>query len=485
MYPPVYVADVSRHEGAEVTLHGWLHGRRSSGKLHFLQLRDGTGTIQCVVFKGNVSPEVFQEADHLPQETSLAVTGTVKKDARSPLGFELDVKGLAVFARPAREFPIGHKEHGVAFLMEQRHLWLRSQRQQAILRVRHTVEKAIRDFFDGRGFTLVDAPIFTPSACEGTSTLFEVPYFDLGKAYLTQSGQLYMEAAAMALGKVYCFGPTFRAEKSKTRRHLTEFWMVEPEVAFMDLDGDMQLMEELVSSVVQAALSRHRDELARLLERDLSRLEKVKPPFPRITYGEAVEVIRKAQLARRAQGQPEEAGPERAGGSGGQQAPPVQSPQGQPEEAGPERAGGMGGQYPPLMNWGEDIGGDEETLVASAYDRPVMVHRYPAELKAFYFKKDPTDRKVALACDVLAPEGYGEIIGGGQREDDLATLEAAIARHQLPAEAFEWYLDLRRYGSAPHAGFGMGVERCVAWICGLHHVRETIPFARMMERITP
>ncbi|MFL5262193.1 MAG: asparagine--tRNA ligase [Anaeromyxobacteraceae bacterium] len=434
MVPPVYIADIAQHDGREVTLHGWLHNRRSSGKLHFLQVRDGTGVIQCVVFKGNVSAEVFSEADHLPQETSLRVTGTVKKDARSPIGFELDVKDLAVVARPAREFPIGHKEHGVAFLMEQRHNWLRSQRQAAILRVRHTVEKAIRDFFDGRGFTLVDAPIFTPSACEGTSTLFEVPYFDLGKAYLTQSGQLYMEAAAMALGKVYCFGPTFRAEKSKTRRHLTEFWMVEPEVAFMDLDGDMQLMEDLVASVVQTALAKHEKELATVLERDVSKLRAVAAPFPRITYTEAVEVIRKA-------GHP--------------------------------------------MTWGDDIGGDEETIVASAYDRPVMVHRYPASMKAFYFKKDPADPKVALGCDVLAPEGYGEIIGGGQREDDLAVLEAAIAEHQLPKEAFEWYLDVRRYGSVPHAGFGMGVERCVAWICGLHHVRETIPFARMMERITP
>ncbi len=434
MFPPVYVADVSKHEGKEITLHGWLHGRRSSGKLHFLQLRDGTGAIQCVVFKGNVAPEVFVEADHLPQETSLAVTGLVKKDARSPIGYELDVKDLRVVARPAREFPIGHKDHGVAFLMEQRHLWLRSPRQQAILRVRHTVEKAIRDFFDQRGFTLVDAPIFTPSACEGTSTLFEVPYFDLGTAFLTQSGQLYMEAAAMALGKVYCFGPTFRAEKSKTRRHLTEFWMVEPEVAFMDLDGDMELMEQFVSYIARTVLEKHRQELVSVLERDCSKLEKVEPPFPRITYTEAVEVIRKA----------------------GHQ-----------------------------MAWGDDIGGDEETIVASAYDRPVMVHRYPAEMKAFYFKKDPQDQKVALCCDVLAPEGYGEIIGGGQREDDLATLEEAIARHQLPKDAFQWYLDLRRYGTVPHAGFGMGVERCVAWICGLHHVRETTPFARMMERITP
>ncbi len=434
MFPPVYVADIAAHEGSEVTLHGWLHGRRSSGKLHFLQLRDGTGTIQCVVFKGNVAPEVFREADHLPQETSLAVTGTVKRDARSPIGFELEVRDLRVFARPAREFPIGHKEHGVAFLMEQRHNWLRSPRQQAILKVRHTVVRAIRDFFDARGFTLVDAPIFTPAACEGTSTLFEVPYFDLGVAYLTQSGQLYMEAAAMALGKVYCFGPTFRAEKSKTRRHLTEFWMVEPEVAFMDLEGDMQLMEELVSQVVQAVLARHRRDLETVLERDVSKLEAVRPPFPRISYGEAVEVIRRA-------GHP--------------------------------------------MEWGDDIGGDEETIVASAYDRPVMVHRYPAQLKAFYFKLDPADPRVALGCDVLAPEGYGEIIGGGQREDDLAALESSLEKHGLPREAFEWYLDVRRYGAVPHAGFGMGVERCVAWICGLHHVRETIPFARMMERITP
>ncbi len=434
MRPPIYVADVAKHEGQQITLHGWLHNRRSSGKLHFLELRDGTGTIQCVVFKGNVSPEVVREADHLPQETSIAVTGAVKKDPRSPIGVELDVKDLKVFARPTREFPIGHQEHGVAFLMEQRHLWLRSQRQVVILKVRHSVERAIRDFFDSQGFTLVDAPIFTPSACEGTSTLFEVPYFDLGKAYLTQSGQLYMEAAAMALGKVYCFGPTFRAEKSKTRRHLTEFWMVEPEVAYMDLEGDMALMEELVSHVVQTVLARHELEIETVLERDVAKLQNVKPPFPRIDYTEAVEVIRKA-------GHP--------------------------------------------MKWGDDIGGDEETIVASAYDRPVMVHRYPAELKAFYFKKDPSDPRVALGCDVLAPEGYGEIIGGGQREDDLAALEAGIERHNLPKEAFDWYLDLRRYGTVPHAGFGMGVERCVAWICGLHHVRETIPFARMMERITP
>jgi len=434
MFPPVHVADIARHDGKEVTLHGWLQGRRSSGKLHFLQLRDGTGTIQCVVFKGNVTPETFSEADHLPQETSLAVTGLVKKDDRAPIGFELDVRGLHVFARPAREYPLGHKDHGVAFLMEQRHLWLRSQRQQVILRVRHTVQKAIRDFFDGRGFTLVDAPIFTPAACEGTSTLFEVPYFDLGKAYLTQSGQLYMEAAAAALGRVYCFGPTFRAEKSKTRRHLTEFWMVEPEVAYLDLEGDMILAEQLVSFIVARVLEAHEKELVSVLERDVTKLKNVQAPFPRITYEQAIERLKAA-------GHP--------------------------------------------AKFGDDFGGDEETVLASQFDRPVIVHRYPVELKAFYFKRDPTDARLTLGMDVLAPEGYGEIIGGGQREDDLETLEKRIAEHHLPREAFGWYLDLRKYGTVPHAGFGLGVERTVAWVCGLHHVRETIPFARMMERITP
>src|SRR5689334_20054801 len=321
MFPPVYVADVSRHEGKEVTLHGWLHSRRSSGKLHFLQVRDGTGTIQCVVFKGNVAPEVFVEADHLPQETSLTVTGAVKKDARSPIGFELDVKDLAVVARPAREFPLGHKEHGGAFLMEQRHNWLRSPRQQVILRVRHTVIRAIRDFFDGRGFTLVDAPIFTPSACEGTSTLFEVPYFDLGKAFLTQSGQLYGEAAAMAVGKAYVFGPTFRAEKSKTRRHLTEFWMVEPEVAYLDLEGNMDLAEDFLVHIVGRVLEKHEKELTSVLERDLTLLRKVQKPFPRITYTEAIETLQKA-------GNP--------------------------------------------TRWGDDFGGDEETILCKQFDRPVM-----------------------------------------------------------------------------------------------------------------
>ncbi|MFN7132199.1 MAG: asparagine--tRNA ligase [Myxococcales bacterium] len=430
----VYVADIGKHEGKEVTLKGWLHNRSSKGKLHFLQVRDGTGVIQCVVFKGDVDEQTFYEADHLPQETSIEVTGTVRADKRSPLGFELGVKGLKVVNKPVAEYPLGHKEHGVAFLMENRHLWLRSQRQNVVLRVRHSVIKAIRDYFDNNGFTLFDAPIFTPAACEGTSTLFEVPYFDLGKAFLTQSGQLYGEAGALALGKVYVFGPTFRAEKSKTRRHLTEFWMVEPEVAFMDLEGDMDLMEDFLCYVVQTVLAKHEAELVRVLERDVSMLKNVQKGFPRITYTEAIERIKST-------GHP--------------------------------------------IEWGQDIGGDEETILAKQFDRPVMVHRYPAEMKAFYFKKDPNDPKVALGCDVLAPEGYGEIIGGGQREDDYETLLKGIEAHNLPREAFEWYLDLRKYGSVPHAGFGLGVERTVAWICGLHHVRETIPFARMTERLAP
>ncbi|MGI5864119.1 MAG: asparagine--tRNA ligase [Myxococcales bacterium] len=430
----VYVADIAKHEGKEVTLKGWLHNRSSKGKLHFLQVRDGTGTIQCVVFKGDVDEATFHEADHLPQETSLEVTGVVRADKRSPIGFELGVKAIRVVARPIAEFPLGHKEHGVAFLMDNRHLWLRSARQTVIQRVRHTIIKSIRDYFDDRGFTLFDAPILTPAACEGTSTLFEVPYFDLGKAYLTQSGQLYGEAGAMALGKIYVFGPTFRAEKSKTRRHLTEFWMVEPEVAYMDLAGDMDLMEDFVENIVGKVLDKHEKELVNVLERDLTVLKRVKKPFPRITYDEAIERIKAA-------GHP--------------------------------------------INWGDDIGGDEETVLGNQFDRPVLVHRFPAEMKAFYFKRDPENPKLALGCDMLAPEGYGEIIGGGQREDDYDTLVAAIDAAGLPRSAFEWYLDLRRYGSVPHAGFGLGIERTVGWICGLHHVRETVPFPRLMERLTP
>ncbi len=433
MRPTIYVADIAKHEGQEVVLHGWLHNRRSSGKLHFLQVRDGTGFIQCVVFKGNVTPEVFHEADHVPQETSLTVTGTVKKDPRSPIGYELDVKELAVQARPSREFPLGHKEHGVAFLMEQRHLWLRSQRQQVILRVRHTVERAIRDFFDGNGFTLVDAPIFTPSACEGTSTLFEVPYFDLGKAYLTQSGQLYMEAAAMALGKAYCFGPTFRAEKSKTRRHLTEFWMVEPEVAWNDSDANMRLQEEFVSYIVARCLARRKPELVEL-ERDTKPLERVQLPFPRISYSAAVEKLQS-----------------------------------------------LGSD----MVWGRDLGGDEETLLAQQFDRPVLVHDYPKQVKAFDMKENPADPRTVLNNDMLAPEGYGEIIGGSQREDDYDKLLSRIRAEGLPEDAYGWYLDLRKYGTFVHAGFGLGVERTVSWICGIPHVREAIAFPRTLYKLWP
>ncbi len=429
----VRIEDLGKHVGETVTLHGWLYNKRSSGKLHFLEVRDGTGIVQCVVFKGNVTPETFAAADHTAQEASLEIVGAVKKHQKIEGQFEIDVKDVRVLAAPAREYPIGPKEHGTDFLMDNRHLWLRSKRQHAIVRVRHTISKAIRDFFDGRGFTLVDAPIFTPNACEGTSNLFETDYHG-DKAYLTQSGQLYMEAASAAFGSVYCFGPTFRAEKSKTRRHLAEFWMVEPEVAFMDLDGDMKLAEDFISYVVGRALETRREEL-KVLERDTTALERVLPPFPRITYAEAIDILR------------------------------------------------QGGH--PEAKVGDDFGGDEETVISGKFDRPVIVHRYPVGLKAFYFKRDPSDPGLALNMDVLAPEGYGEIIGGGQREDDLQTLELAIEQHKLPIEAFNWYLDLRRYGTFPHAGFGLGIERTVSWICGLPHVRETIPFPRMLNRLRP
>lgn len=427
----VYVADVAKYEGQTITIRGWLYNRRSSGKLHFLLVRDGTATIQAVVSKADVPEEVFALCDDLTQESSLSVTGKVVADKRAPIGFEIHVSDVQLVHR-AEEYPITPKEHGIDFLMDNRHLWLRSSKQHAILRVRHAVVRACRDFFDGNGFVLVDAPIFTPAACEGTSTLFETDYFG-SKAYLTQSGQLYMEAAAMAFGKVYCFGPTFRAEKSKTRRHLTEFWMIEPEVAYCDLDGDMDLAEEFVSYVVQTVLKKCAAEL-KVLERDTSKLEKVQRPFPRISYDEAVAIITAAGL--------------------------------------------------PFEN-GNDFGGTDETVISEKFDRPVMVHRYPAAVKAFYMKSDPQDPSRALCVDVLAPEGYGEIIGGGQREDDLQILEARIRQHNLPLEAFDWYLDVRKYGSVPHAGFGMGIERCVAWICGLTHIRETIPFPRTIYRIKP
>jgi asparaginyl-tRNA synthetase len=427
-----YINDIASHEGQTVTINGWLYNRRSSGKIHFLQIRDGSGFIQAVMSKAAVGDEAFNKADHLSQETSLSVTGQVRADARAPGGFELDVTSLEVH-QEAHDFPITPKEHGVDYLLDRRHLWIRSPRQQAILRVRHEVINAVRDYFNGRDFILTDTPIFTPAACEGTTTLFPVQYFEDTTAYLTQSGQLYNEADAMALGRVYCFGPTFRAEKSKTRRHLTEFWMVEPEVAYATLDDVIELAEGLVVSVVSRVLERRGGEL-KALERDTSKLESVKAPFPRVSYDEAAQILRE---------------------------------KGQPFE------------------YGGDLGGTDETVLSEQFDRPVAVHRYPAAVKAFYMKPDPEQPDKALCVDVLAPEGYGEIIGGGQRLDDYDLLLQRIDEHKLPREAFEWYLDLRRYGSVPHGGFGMGIERVVAWICGLEHVRETIPYPRMLYRLYP
>ncbi len=457
-------SDLDRLEGQEVELRGWLYNKRSSGKLHFLQVRDGTATLQCVMGKKDVDEQTFEAAKHLSQESAVIVRGKVSRDARSPLGFELHANGLELVSQ-AQEYPISPKEHGVAFLMDHRHLWLRSSRQHTILRIRHTVAKAIRDYFDSHGFVLVDSPIFTPNPCEGTSTLFEVPYFE-ETAYLTQSGQLYQEAACMAHGKSYCFGPTFRAEKSKTRRHLTEFWMVEPEVAYLDFEGDMDLAEDFLCSVVATTLEKHRTDLERI-GRNVAVLENVKKPFPRIAHKDAVAMINRAIEDGTANALP--AGSEnRASGEGTEE---TEEPKAQPSGR--------------LARVDDDFGGEEETILSRMFDRPVMVHRYPAPVKAFYMKRDAEDDTRAMAVDVLAPEGYGEIIGGGQREDDLDVLLGRIDEHQLPREAFGWFTDLRRYGTVPHAGFGMGLERCVAWICGLHHVRETIPFPRMMERLTP
>ncbi len=426
-----YISGIAAQEGKSATLKGWLYNIRSGGKIRFLLVRDGTGIIQCVASQADVGEETFELIDTLTQESSIEVTGTVRADKRAPGGYELVMTKLELVGRAA-DYPITPKEHGTAFLMENRHLWVRSRRQAAILRVRHEIVRAIRDFFDDRGFVLFDTPIFTPAACEGTSTLFETDYFG-EKAYLTQSGQLYAESGAMALGKVYCFGPTFRAEKSKTRRHLIEFWMVEPEVAYLDLDGDMELAEDFVFYVVEQVLANRREELD-IIERDTSPLEKIKKPFPRISYTECVDILNKA-------GHP--------------------------------------------FQWGNDLGGDEETIVSSQFESPVMVHHFPAEIKAFYMKNDPQDERLALGFDMLAPEGKGEIIGGGQREDDYDMLVKKIQAHNLPLEAFDWYLDLRKYGTVPHAGFGLGLERTVGWICGLSHVRETIPFPRMLHRLKP
>jgi asparaginyl-tRNA synthetase len=428
----VYIEDIGRHEGQEVTLKGWLHNRRSSGKIHFLIVRDGSGFIQAVMSKAAVGEEMFKSADHLSQETSIIVTGTARADARAPGGYEVDVKHVEVVGQ-SHDFPITPKEHGVDYLLDRRHLWIRTERQQAILRVRHEIINAVRDFFNERGFILADTPIFTPAACEGTTTLFPAQYFEEQTAYLTQSGQLYNEANAMALGRVYCFGPTFRAEKSKTRRHLTEFWMVEPEVAYANLDDVMDLAEDLVVAVVQRVLERRGREL-KVLERDTSKLESVRKPFPRITYDDAVKTLQAKGLS---------------------------------------------------IEWGGDFGGPDETALSEQHDRPVMVHRYPAAVKAFYMKPDPDRADVALGVDVLAPEGYGEIIGGGERLADLDLLLQRLKDHNLPQEAFEWYLDLRRYGTVPHGGFGMGIERVVSWICKLEHVRETIPYPRMLYRLYP
>ena len=427
-----HIEEIAQHEGRSVTLRGWLHNRRSSGKIHFLTVRDGTGFIQAVMSKAAVGEEVFLQAGHLGQETAVVVEGEVRADARAPGGYELDMIGIRVVG-PTRDYPITPKEHGVDFLLDRRHLWIRSERQHAILRIRHTVINAVRDFLNTQGFILADTPIFTPAACEGTSTLFPVPYYDHATAFLTQSGQLYNEANAMALGRVYSFGPTFRAEKSKTRRHLTEFWMVEPEMAYATLDDAIDLAETMIVAVVSRALETRGRELE-TLERDRGPLEAVRAPFPRITYGDAVHVLQDHGRA---------------------------------------------------VEYGDNFGGADETLLAEQFDRPVAVHRYPSAAKAFYMKPDPECPELSLSVDILAPEGYGEIVGGGQRLDDLDLLLRRITEHDLPQGVFEWYLDLRRYGSVPHAGFGMGIERVVAWICGVEHVRETIPYPRMLYRLTP
>ncbi|MGD0858850.1 MAG: asparagine--tRNA ligase [Terracidiphilus sp.] len=439
--PPVAtIATLGRHEGQSVTLRGWLYNLRESGKLLFPIFRDGTGTIQGVAHVKSVPPAVFDALKSLTQESSVVVTGRVRADKRAPGGFELDVEDIQVVQRVPESdpYPITLKEHGVDFLMEHRHLWVRSPRQSAILRIRAEIMRAAAEYFDSNGFIRTDPPILTPAACEGTSTLFPVDYFG-DPAFLTQSGQLYIESTALALGKVYSFGPTFRAEKSKTRRHLTEFWMIEPEAAFLDLDGLLELAENFLSHIVSSVLKNRAAEL-QAIGRDPAKLQAIVPPFPRLTYDDAVTLLNQAHK------------------DGHLEAP---------------------------FEYGNDFGSPDETWLSSQYDRPVMVHRYPANVKAFYMEPDPVDPRLALCVDVLAPEGYGEIIGGSQRVSSYELLNSRIEEHHLPKQAFEWYLDLRRYGSVPHSGFGMGIERAVAWICGLDHVRETIPFARTLHRIYP
>ena len=426
---PTLIKNLSRHVGEEVEIRGWLFNKRSSGKIAFLIVRDGSGVVQGVLLKTNET--AFAAAETLTQESSLYLRGTVRAEPRATGGYEIDVTQV-IPVSIAGEYPISLKEHGVEFLAERRHLWIRTPKQAAILRIRAEIEFALREFFYRNDFVLADAPIITPAACEGTTNLFEIDYHG-DKGYLSQSGQLYNEATAAALGRIYCFGPTFRAEKSKTRRHLLEFWMIEAEAAFFDVDDNMRLQEDMVVYVIERVLERCRNEL-KLIERDISKLEAVKKPFPRISYTDAVALLNKA---------------------------------GEPFE------------------WGDDFGAPHETIIGNHFDSPVFVHRYPTAIKAFYMKPDPEDAKVVLGADLLAPEGYGEIIGGGQRIDDLALLEQRLAEHQLPREAFEWYLDLRRYGSVPHSGFGLGIERTVAWICGLDHIRESIPFPRLLHKMYP
>ncbi|MDQ6788942.1 MAG: asparagine--tRNA ligase [Acidobacteriota bacterium] len=433
-----YINELKNHIGAEVTLKGWLYNSRSSGKLVFLQLRDGTGIVQCVVFKPN-DEQLFENAKSLGQESSIIVKGKVKEDTRSAIGVELDVTGLEVIQNSS-EYPITPKEHGTEFLMDNRHLWIRSRKQHAVLKVRHTVIKATRDFLDSNGFILADTPIFTPAACEGTTTLFEVDYFEDDKAYLTQSGQLYNEATAASLGRSYAFGPVFRAEKSKTRRHLTEFWMVEPEMAYAHLDDVMNLGEGLINFIVERVLNDRQEEL-KTLERDTSKLEAIpQDKFPRVHYDDAVKILQE---------------------------------------------GFQKGEMENNFEWGGDFGAPDETYISKQFNAPVFVHHFPAVIKAFYFERDAERPELALGADLLAPEGYGEIIGGGERAMNLEFLEKQLAEHNLPRKAFEWYLDLRRFGTVPHAGFGMGVERATAWMCGIEHVRETIPFPRMLYRLKP
>jgi asparaginyl-tRNA synthetase len=485
--PPIAtIASLSAHVGDTVTLRGWLYNMRQSGKLLFPIFRDGTGTIQGIVPRAAVSEEVFERVKSLTQESSVIVTGSVRADSRAPSGFELDVANLEiVHLVPASDpFPISHKEHGVEFLMEHRHLWMRTPRQSAILRIRATIMRAAQEYFDTNGFIRTDPPILTPAACEGTSTLFELDYFG-DPAFLTQSGQLYVEATALALGKVYSFGPTFRAEKSKTRRHLTEFWMLEPEVAFMDLEGDMQLAEALLTHIVTRVLELHRADL-KVIGRDIAKLEAVIAPLP-ATDSSLLSSRSEAEGSASASAtKPGAPGSAASSPNLGWSATTPRFPRLSYDEAHQmlEAAFAEGKLEAPHI-YGDDLGSPDETYISSQFDKPVMIHRYPAATKAFYMQPDPADPTKALCVDVLAPEGYGEIIGGSQRVDSYDLLRARILEHNLPLAAFEWYLDLRRYGSVPHSGFGMGIERVVAWLCGLDHVRETIPFPRTLNRIYP